>query len=393
MNVDIQDHAVFDSFEPDVVLRYLEAHRWTEIKRIPREMAVFELASDKEEPYRVWVPLSRKFRDYSRVMGSAFKTLAESEGKSQLQMLDDLQTRAIGDVVRVASEDRLDKANHTLLLADGIVLHEQAREMALAGAWNAAQGNHKKPIYPQGLKVDIVKFMRNLRLAQTERGSYIVKLISPINPQALDQLALDPKAIPPESPFERRAVVELLGGLAALRQAAYDTNRRGKFSFTTFADAVADGVSANLCDAVAPNAYTDFWRPVRVSVTWCDVISVPPPSVKTQIEFEPDLMKYVKEAATEFRKRNPEEIILRGAVTDLHRPSKQTKGAGEVRIYGQVNNHSRYVRVSLGQQDYELAVDAHKTYREVSVRGILIAKPGQFILDKPKNFRIAEDIG
>lgn len=387
MNVDIRDRAIFDSLEPEVITRYLLARGWQEIKRVPSEMAVYELSRIDAEPYRVWIPLSRKFSDYASVMSNAFKALADVENKPQLSMLDDLQTKAIGDVIRVGSEDRLDRADHTLLLNDGIALHEQARQMALAGAWNAASGKAKKPVYPQSTRVEITRYMQKLRLAQTERGSYVVRLISPLREETLNQLPLSPE-MPPEAPFERRALVELLGSLKALKQAASDVNRRGKFHFKTFEESVSDGVSANLCDAVAPSVFTDYWRPVKIGITWCDVIPIPQPITNTNVEFELSLMQYIREAATEFRKRNPEEVMLRGAVTDLHRPGKKTAGAGEVRIYGFVSGRARYVRVALSQQDYELAVDAHKTYREVSVSGVLVPKPGVFILDKPSNFHV-----
>lgn len=390
MNIDIRDRAIFDSLEPEIITRYLLARGWHEIKRVTNEMAIYELIHPDSEPYRVWIPLSRRFSDYASVMSNAFKALAEAENKSQLIMLDDLQTRAIGDVIRVGSEDRLDRADHTLLLSDGITLHEQARQMALAGAWNAVSGKSKKPVYPQNSRAEITRYMQKLRLAQTERGSFIVRLVSPIREETRKQLPLSPD-IPTETPFERRALVELLVGLKALRQVASDTNRRGKFYFQTFEEVIPDGVSANLCDAIAPSFSTDYWHPVNVSITWCDIIPVPQPIINTNVEFELPLMQYIRAAATEFRKRHPEEVILRGAVTDLHRPSKRTAGAGEVRIYGLVSGRARYVRVALSQEDYELAVDAHKTYREVSVGGVLVPKLGVFILEKPINFHIIND--
>jgi len=391
MNIDIRDHQVFDSLDPMVIIRYLVARGWYEIKLVPAEMAVYELSRHEEEPARIWLPLSRSFSDYASVMSSAFRTLTETEQKSQLAMLDDLQTTAIGDVIRVGTEDRLDRADHTLLFSDGMILHEQAHQMALAGAWNAASGDKRRPVYPQSTRVEISQYLQKLRLAQTERGSYVIRLISPIREPSLDQIPLS-HDIPTEAPFERRAVAELLRGLRALRQAAADAGRRGRFYFPTFEEAVPEGVSANLCDAVAPMRLVDYWRPVRVSVTWCGIIPVPQPLLRTEVEFEPSLMRYIREAATEFRRKNPEEIVLRGAVTDLHRPRKDARGAGEVRIYGVANGKARYVKIALNQEDYELAVDAHKTYREVSVSGTLAFRtPGQWLLERPTHFFILGD--
>ncbi len=93
MNIDIRDRAVFDSLDPLVIIRYIVANGWKEKNRIPGEMAVYELSQGDidVEPYRVWVPLSRKFSDYASVMSNAFKTLSEAENKTQLTLLDDLQ--------------------------------------------------------------------------------------------------------------------------------------------------------------------------------------------------------------------------------------------------------------------------------------------------------------
>ncbi len=391
MNVDIRDHKVFDSLDPLVVIRHIVANGWQEKNRIPGEMAVYELKQNGSEPCRVWVPLSRDFSDYASVMSNAFKTLAQAEKKTQLSLLDDLQTNAIGDVIRVGSENRLDKSDHTLLFNEGVLLHEQAREMILAGAWNASIGETKKPVYPQSTRIEIFKYMQGLRLAQTERGSFIVRLISPINQSTLNQLPLSMN-IPIEIPFERQALVELLRGLKALKQVAQDVNKRGKFYFPAFEEVVQEGVSANLCDAIAPmsSKVMGHWNPVRVNITWCNILPLPHLLNYTDVEFEPDLMYYIQEASKEFKKRNPVEVILKGAVTDLHRSSKEVAGAGEVRVYGVINERPRYVKIILNQQDYELALDAHKSYREVSVTGNLLHKNNVYSLDKPTNFHIVD---
>ncbi len=324
MNIEITDRSVFDSFEPELMIRFLESNNWTEVKRVPKEMVIFEKTSSGSDHFeRLWIPLSQKFSDFGAMMATAFKQLAIQQGRTQLQMLDDLQTGTVGDVIRVGSEDRLDRSSHTLALHDGIVLHEQARDLARAGAWGALNHQARKPVYPQTMRADVSRFVSNLRLAQSERGSFIVRLISPIGEKTLAQPPLSAEEMP-SMPFERRAVMELLTSIRALKDVANDVKRRGKFKFGIFEEAVPNGVNANLCEAVAPITLSDFWRPLEVSVSWCNLIPAPVGRQYEQsVDLSPELIKYIHEASVEFRKRNPESIVLRGAITDLHRASKK----------------------------------------------------------------------
>jgi hypothetical protein len=388
MNVEIRDSEVFNSLEPEAFIRYLKLRGWQEKKSVPDEIAIYELTTASNDSARLWVPLSRKFSDYVSVMSSAFKSLADTEHRSQLALLNDLQTQSIGDVLRVGSEDSLSPAVNSLPLSQGILLHEQARQMALAGAWNAISGNDRKPVYPQSMRSEIERYMHSLRLAQTERGSFVIRLISPIG--ETDQWALF-SDLSPRPPFERRAIIELLSGLKALWQVAHDSIRRGEFDFRAFEESVMEGVSANLCDAVAPTQSSDQWRPLFVSVSWCDVIPPPNENLTTELVFEPPLLQHIRVAASEFRKRNPVEVKLQGLVTALERGKKKSQNSGEIKIYGVVNDRARYIKTTLNRHDYDLAVDAHKNYRTVSVSGTLLAKSvGFWRLENPVDFHLVE---
>jgi hypothetical protein len=105
------------------------------------------------------------------------RTVAEEIDKSEIQIIDDLETVATGDVIRLRSFDPLDLNDHTLPLSDGLGLLSRARAMAIAGASSAIE---HRPVQSRRPTTEVKQFVRNLRLGQTERGSFLLRLISPI---------------------------------------------------------------------------------------------------------------------------------------------------------------------------------------------------------------------
>ena len=228
MRVDITDRDAFGSIKPEALLRYLIVNVWAEVRRVEDELVVFGKSDRTEKTQLIWMPVNDQYSDYVPMVAKLVKTVAEVENKSELQLLDDLETVAVGDVIHVGTFDPLDTHDHTLPLADGINLLARARLMTGAAAASAV---NRRPVHPRRPSLQVSRFMHDLRLAQTERGSYLVRLIAPIQEQQNrqdGQLA----GMPEEEPFSRRAVVELVRGLNALRDAAQDNKERGKFFLT-----------------------------------------------------------------------------------------------------------------------------------------------------------------
>jgi hypothetical protein len=198
--------------------------------------------------------------------------------------------------------------------------------------------------------------------------------------------------MPDPEPFSRRAVVELVRGLNALRSAAEDSLSQGRFFFDPFLSAVTSGVSANLCEALVGKSEPDeeFASPLEVSVTWSYAVNRSARLPSESVYFHPSLMPYIKKAAQEFRARNPEQIELNGWVNILERESRGG-GPGLIRLYARIDGKTRAVRIQLDDQAYNVAIDAHKSGSLVSVFGTLIVENSAFYrLASPRGFRIIE---
>lgn len=96
---------------------------------------------------------------------------------------------------------------------EGEALVGNAHEMILAGACAAVQ---PKPYYAASKPEKASRFVRGLRMGQTERGSYALTLFAKVSPSLQPRPTLfDDEA----APFARRAVLRLAHAPAALRAA------------------------------------------------------------------------------------------------------------------------------------------------------------------------------
>lgn len=387
MRVEIIDRDVFGSTKPLALNRYLVVNGWSEVRRIDGELAILGKTNRQGKTQLVWMPFSDQYTDYVSMVARLIKTVAEVEDKSELELLDDLETIAVGDLISVRSYDPLDMHDHTLPLADGADLLTRARMMAWAAASSAMS---KRPVHSRHPSFEVSQFVRSLRLAQTERGSYIVKIVAPI-PEPQKQPEGQFSGMPEAQPFARRAVIELVRGLNALHQAALDNKDRGKFFFNSFLSAVTSGVSANLCEAlISSGDEISSSRPIEVSVTWSYAVAQTNVLPSFPVKFDSTVMPFIRQAAREFRAKNPEIITLNGWVNILERDA-QSGGAGLIRLYARIDGKMKAIRMGLDPETYDLAIDAHKNGSLVSVTGTLVVENGVYYrLQNPTGFYVIE---
>src|SRR5262249_39106110 len=88
-------------------------------------------------------------------------------------------------------------------------------------------------------------FLDGLRLGHTERGSFVIPVISPLGTVRAPADEVVPRT---DEPFGRFATVGLSSALTAVEIALRESRRTD--DLRPFANAIADGVSADLCDAI-----------------------------------------------------------------------------------------------------------------------------------------------
>lgn len=384
IQVDILDREVFAGIDPQNVEKYLRANQWIEQQRLHNDIGIWYKQDSVGKIYRIWLPLNYKLADFSIAMKRSVETIAQAEHCSQLQVFEDFNTVAIGDIIRLNTYDELSRHASTLPLDVGLTLIEQGRGITASAAMSEMK---PREVHPSRRAAVVTKYLNELRLGQTEYGSYTIKLISPIGEVQEDPYPTLPE-MPVRVPFERRAVMKLVQSLSALRDVSEDLHKRGSFNIQPFIEMVPQGISANLCEAVA-YAQDKEYHPIEVSVTWSYILDNSQTERTNAIVFPVGYMRYIAEAAERFRARNPESRSIQGYVKVLSREKGESYGT--ISLISNIDNRQCSVRMELKGESYQTAIRAHQEEIFASVSGRLVKKGHIFWLENPKDFYLIEN--
>lgn len=375
MRIDVGDRNLLQSLAPIEVAAYLRSRGWHEHPSTSRDAALFTLGED----YEVALPLSSNMRDFAFRMIDAIKTLEIAEGRDQTEILADLATSA-SDVVRVRLADP-DARDGSLPLERASEIISRSYDMVLAAACSAVDPKY----YFSSRKPQAASdFMRNVRMGQTERGSFVVTILSRVTPGLVPAQSGIFEDLP--QPFERKVTERLAGALAAIDTSAKSAIASGNID--TFEESVTQGVSANLCDALAGMSEADGnQRDVEVSLAWARVRPTFYSSL-TRYQVGRDIVPVLREVARVFKSRAPQEDFeARGPVIRLVRVPPDALG-GEVTIAGFVDGVPRSIWLRLDGQEYNLAGDAFTKRLLICVTGILRKEGRRYWLHSPGDVRL-----
>lgn len=375
MRVDVGDRNLLQSLAPIEVAAYLRSRGWHEQTGTARNSASFTLGED----YEVVLPLSSNMRDFAFRMIDALRTLETAEGRDQTEILADLATSA-SDVIRVRLADP-DARDGSLPLERASEIISRSYDMVLAAACSAAE---PKYYFSSRKPQAALDYMRNVRMGQTERGSFVVTILSRVTPGLIPAQSGIFERIP--QPFERNVTERLADALAAIESSTKAAIATGNIE--PFEKSVAQGVSANLCDALAGMSEVDGeQRDLDISLAWARVRpNVNNPLARYRVGR--DIVPVLREVARVFKSRSPQEDFeARGPVIRLVRVPPEAPG-GEVTIAGFVDGAPRNIWLRLDGEDYARAADAFTRRLLICVAGVLQKEGRRYWLHHPKDIRL-----
>lgn len=357
MKVTITDSQALGTLRPLDLIGYLRTHEWSQVSKIERRGSIW--TGGPGDSYEVLVPLDVDLGDFSHRVADVLMTLSTVEKRSQAEIFHDISSTS-DDLVRFRAQGA--DTNGTIQVDEGVSLVERARDIMLAAAC-AATG--PKAVFQSRKPARAVKYMKNVRLGQTEVGSFVVALHSPVTP-ALQQVL--PETEPGDDLFERTVTKTLARSLVALSDAAQSAATTGEFK--PFEDAKSIGVSANLCEAVTGFYDATKAKELSVRLSWAPVRPIDEPDVPTCVVIPSDMAPVIKEASGLFRKSNPEkDAQVRGYVVRLEREEGQATGFAT--IFGSTDAGYRKIRFELMGTDYDVAINAHRDGLPLKVIGEL----------------------
>ncbi|GIE86735.1 hypothetical protein [Actinoplanes regularis] len=384
----VTDRDALAARSPSELAMYLRANGWATRGRAGSSVQWVKSIGDEE--FEALQPRESTIRDYPLRVRDLLAMLAAAEERSELAILSDITSVSM-DVHEVRAFP-VDTGPGTIGLDDGVQAYESLRNLVLAAACAAAT-DQPRAVQPTRKPADVLSFLREVRIGAPAEGSFVLSVHTPVPPRLssaqasfFDEDVAD--ALEPAEPFERRVSLKLFDAVRAAHSAANDALVAAE-GLDVFTDAVPLGVSANLCEALvglggeAGHPF-DFSlrlapaRPLRAR-------SFPP------IRFRRDHLPLLASAAQELRERVADEgVLLVGNVVRLHR---EGSGPGEISIAGTIEGDDRLRRVwmSLGEEDYFRATEAHRGMLLVSVRGDLVRRGTRHHLINPSAFQPVRD--
>ncbi|MFF0049454.1 hypothetical protein [Streptomyces sp. NPDC005498] len=351
-------------FGPEEIRSYLKVTGWAPVSG--GDVAeLWRLPGPADEV--VLVPMKPGAPDFAKRAWILIQDLARVE-------FEDVQT--VHDAVATVYNDVTDlRASHpsisdgSIPLESGYELFVSAKRLrvASAAATIRRQGHFRN--FPTRARDQA----REVRLGQTRRGSYIVPIISqarsPEDVYSPRQDHIDVQV--EETLFDRRVTATMSRALGVLEDMAGADHEPTPSEIN---DSIGEGVSYELCQALAKVVNTESVSALDVAFNWSRV-AAPPPGTPARVEFNRDAIEIVDLVSEQLKtKVYTREHLIYGVVTDLSRhPDDDT---GRVGVQTLIQRRSRTVWMDLADSDYHTAVHCHDAGIPVRVSGTLTSPPG-----------------
>ena len=281
------------------------------------------------------------------------------------------------DVIRVRSPDA-DMIGSVSLLA-GVELHrERADLFCLLPIVQPLQVESRLGWAPLEQVTD---YLDSLRLGQSQRGSFVISLLSPWD--FIPSADRDEPKLGFIEPFGRRATKALAKALDAVGKALRVSATEGIRQ--PFEQAVAAGVSANLCYALA--ALARDGEGADISIRWS---LTKPEEGQPILRLTREDAQSLMEAASQLSEyQSSPDVTVEGIITNIK--EEPSSFDGKTTLEALVEKRLRRITVDFAKDDNvtrDALIDAFKHRKRISVTGELANEKGRLRLDMPRDFEV-----
>ncbi len=379
MDVQILDNNALLSIAPSTISAYLRGRNWTVAGQWPDRATVYEHLEDGRR-WVVHVPVRSTFDDYIDDTARTLGVLSEVERRSQSEIMSDLRS-AGADRISVAAlnapaSPRLSLFTATSLMDDSVKL--------LSAAARAAE--KRRPAYRGPFSQNAMRFLNDLTAAPFDFDSFQFTMFSQV-PPLIGQAPL--LAEVNEPPFSRQVINSLAASLHATQTAIANVTQSDDISH--FERAVREGVSANLCGAVAEliEHSHDFGIGVSIDVRWADVR----PEDKGQREVIPfsshqvDILNAARDHLRTNASFADEHLIV--DVVRLEREPREFDGSAV--LLAELDDRTYRIDVEFARSDYQIALEAHDKKLALELDGDLHPVGRGYQLQNPRNLILRDE--
>ena len=362
MRVEIQDKEALLAISPLALSAYARSLGWEECG-VYRKYGDIYVAKNRPE---IMIPNIQELDDYATVVAMLIRIFAEVAGTDEISLYHDLITYD-RDVIRVRVSN---KDSISVSMREGIDLVQGARELLLAAACSL---DEPMPYYSKAAKLKANKYLKGFHLGQTEHGSFVIRVLTPVVKPSIIQQQLVPNMNGDETDYddehlmniERRVTRRLMSALSSTKNVT--ESKQIKADRDSFCSAIEAGMNADLCRAIVK--LVGSFLAVDISSNWAR--NYIPDKPREVVEFRklhvPFLSEYAEYFDAQKLEDSQERICLKGVVERLHRKENEVNGMIDMRAY--IDRQERQVSAELSPPDYERAIQAHKRRSYITLEG------------------------
>ena len=353
------EHLLAD-VEPQALAEYAVAHGWSKTDSLGEFADLYE----SETQPNIIVPNTPSVADYELILRQLIEAFSHAEGVDVARVLDALVLYR-WDVVRYRARGN---EQRFVEYADGRKLVDGVHSIMTATACSLIE---ESGFYTDAHKKQASRMLQGMKLDQSEYGSYVIKLLMPVDQARLFDDSLVGNIHLPEG---RRITRRLESALSSIRTAVKHGRSEG------FIEGIQAGVSADLCNALAKAI--EPYDVVDIRMDWAGEFRGS--DAREVFSFTNDASTSLSKAAQVLKE---ETANLRavdrylGYVRQLNRPKHSLTGSGTVILETYVDGKRSSIKCEISGTDYELAVLAHRDKVNVLMRGRLRGKGNQRILE------------
>lgn len=348
MKILIRDKDALSQVNYNKVESYLKGRGWSKKASIQSKANIWRL--DKKE---ILVPILSSLEDYSARIYDLFETLSETENRSQLEIYNDILT-AFTDVVRLRAE-ATDYEDGTIPVKKGISLIQGGERIFLCSAWSLEE---ERPYYVGKQPDKVSKFIEDLRMGQTEHGSYIATFHVPL--RGIEQATILPVE-QQDTPYGRKVCSRASEALSNLADAANEYRRRQNNH--VFDEVISYGVNANLCESVLLLAEVCKFNDIKMDFTLSSEHKSE--TFNTRVVIPTTYASAIREASEYFKNKESDvDVYIEGDVIKLDKDNKFHAVVLTTSMGKPVRLH-----VDLTEAQHKLAIQSYEEEIAVKVSG------------------------
>lgn len=365
-SVNLEDMA--GRISPIDFIKYITDLQWKKYQgKIRDGIAVYQkIINDKF--FQITIPCSRELRDYSYAMRKAINILAETELKSEEQLILEL-LNPMSDILRVRHISP-DVENGSILFEDAINLYENAKKLLTNAALDVT--NYKK-IYKGRTCDEVQQFISKCRYGQTEIGSYIISLVCPFykveDDGSLKQLSLFSDEETCAFSITRKATKKIMDSISLIKS----TIENGG-SLSDLVENENNHISVSFIESLSNLNISNENNGIEIKAKWAPTIRNNI-SLTDQISITHDYYSPLKSVVDKYHEKDEKDTCtVEGKISLLQAtPKIEDRKYGTVKLTYIANDgkKTKNIQLILDTNNYNTAILAHKTGKTVRAIGTL----------------------